>query len=202
MRPGLVATDVKGGSKGFSAVEAPRSAVVGRVGGDKIGYWTFGVNGGNSEVEKGAHIDVRTSRQFSTKGLRWFVPRSIRRLQHHIVLVTLCQQRKQGVLRLAYWKIWISISLLLTTEYLKAEVFDKKTYEMTTPENFCPTESSLIRPKCMSRLPEQRFGSQCSRSQQAALKEGLAELVGSSWSLCEAGRRRGFLWFLEPASFL
>lgn len=111
MRPGFVAADVKGGSKGFSAVEAPRSAVVGRVGGDKIWYWIFGVNGGDSEIELGAHVDVRTSRQFSTKGLRWFVPRSIRPLQHHTVLVSFCQQRKRGVLRLAYWKIWISINL-------------------------------------------------------------------------------------------
>lgn len=41
MRPGFVAADVEGGSKGLSAIEAPRSAVVGRIGGDKIGYWRF-----------------------------------------------------------------------------------------------------------------------------------------------------------------
>lgn len=52
------------------------------------------------------------------------------------------------------------------------------THEITTPENFWPMESSRIMPKCMRRFPEQRFGSQCSRSQQAALKGGLCD-VGS-----------------------
>lgn len=55
----------------------------------------------------------------------------------------------------------------------------KKTssYEMTTPENFCPTESSLISPKCINRLPEHLFGSQCPRSQHAALKAGFEVLL-------------------------
>lgn len=38
VRPGFVAADVKGSSKGFSAVETPRSTVVGRIGSDEIGY--------------------------------------------------------------------------------------------------------------------------------------------------------------------
>lgn len=49
------------------------------------------------------------------------------------------------------------------------------THEMTMPANLCPTESSRIMPKCMRRFPEQRFGSQCSRSQHAARNGGLWE---------------------------
>jgi hypothetical protein len=44
---------------------------------------------------------------------------------------------------------------------------------ITTPANFCPTCSSRIMPRRMSRLPEQRFASQCPRSQHAALNSGL-----------------------------
>lgn len=50
MRPGFVATDVEGGCKGLGAVEAPRSTVVGRVSGDKIGYFKFWINRGNTEI--------------------------------------------------------------------------------------------------------------------------------------------------------
>ena len=47
MRPWFMTADVEGSSKGFNAVEAPRSAVVGRIGSDKIGYWRLGVSGVN-----------------------------------------------------------------------------------------------------------------------------------------------------------
>lgn len=50
MRPWFVAADVEGGSKGFNAVEAPRSAVVSRIGSDKIRYWRLGVSGVNTEI--------------------------------------------------------------------------------------------------------------------------------------------------------
>lgn len=50
MRPWFVAADIEGGSKSFNAVEAPRSAVVGRIGSDKIGYWRLGVSGVNTEI--------------------------------------------------------------------------------------------------------------------------------------------------------
>ena len=38
----------------------------------------------------------------------------------------------------------------------------------TTPACFCPMHRSRIRPSLMSFLPEQRFGSQCWKSQAAA----------------------------------
>ena len=50
MRPWFVAADEEGGSKGFYAIEAPRSAIVGRIGSDKIGYWRLGVNGVKTET--------------------------------------------------------------------------------------------------------------------------------------------------------
>jgi hypothetical protein len=51
---------------------------------------------------------------------------------------------------------------------------DAYTYEITTPANFCPTCISLINPNRISRLPEQRLGSQWPKSQQAAWKGGRA----------------------------
>jgi hypothetical protein len=41
-----------------------------------------------------------------------------------------------------------------------------------TPECFCPICRSRMSPSFMSFFPEQRLGSQCPKSQQAALKAG------------------------------